>query len=265
VSVTVRAVLQALDRRRQLAQVAALDDLTVAEAEAVREALAGQRAGAKIDLHILVETVRAEVAKQRRAEAERLRADAPMMAFRYELSLMSLPQLVAARENLLAGGDVRTAIARARREIGQEGQSKKQPPSRPRSLPRAPSRRARPEPVDESVPGPILADHPTCFHRLRRPFLSVSRLRGDCWALDCSAPATSTAVPSTPILIVGARPGDRGGCWRKTIKEKRPRDDPTSSEQAAGTSQTTSGGSPELKSGCKSLLPAHFLPIAQEQ
>lgn len=103
-ALTAAGVLRALDRQRTQQHVAALADLDRREHDAVAEALEGVSPKAKIDIGLLVQTVRNKLQRRDAAEAERRQhtgADI-LGALRYGWSLKPLHELKAIRAELAA-------------------------------------------------------------------------------------------------------------------------------------------------------------------
>lgn len=86
--ITARAVLRQLDAHRLGAQMSALAAMTTPEQAEVRRQLAAVRPGARVDLPVLLDSVRRAVAE--RAAAER---PDPTLAFKYALTCMSDAEL----------------------------------------------------------------------------------------------------------------------------------------------------------------------------
>lgn len=97
---TARTILRDLNRRRAQAQIATLGDLDDDAHDAVRRALSAVPANARIDLPLLIESVRRDIAARAEAEAERARANSPLKSLRYRLSLISEGRLTELRDHL---------------------------------------------------------------------------------------------------------------------------------------------------------------------
>lgn len=99
-SITAAGILRQLDAHWLGAQMAALAALDTAHQAEVRRELRAVRPSARIDLGVLVESVKAQVQARAEADAERLAKSAPMMALRYRLSLLSEGRLKELRAHL---------------------------------------------------------------------------------------------------------------------------------------------------------------------
>ena len=110
---TAEAVASALARRRTTSALDALAGIDEREHEAVADALAGVSPKAKIDVPLLVRTIRDRL--RARDEAEEARRAEQADPFGYSLSLMSLDELHALKRALEGGATVEEAMVAARR------------------------------------------------------------------------------------------------------------------------------------------------------
>ncbi len=95
---TAGTILRELDRRSYQANLSALGDIADEDRDAVVRALSGVSPKARVDVGLLIETLRNEAQERAEAEAERLKADAD--PWRYELLLKSPEELLALRADL---------------------------------------------------------------------------------------------------------------------------------------------------------------------
>lgn len=102
---TAAQILRSLDRHRVQAQFASLADLDDAGHDAVRRALSAVPAGSRIDVDILIASVRADVVRRAEAEAAKRAEVNPLGILKYRLSLMSKGELGAMRDELRAKVD----------------------------------------------------------------------------------------------------------------------------------------------------------------
>ena len=105
---TAEAVASALARRRTTSALDALAGIDEREHEAVADALAGVSPKAKIDVPLLVRTIRDRL--RARDEAEEARRAEQADPFGYSLSLMSLDELHALKRALEGGATVEEAM-----------------------------------------------------------------------------------------------------------------------------------------------------------
>lgn len=150
---TAASLLRQLDAHRTQVQITALTGLdAVAQAE-VRRALRGVKGSARIDVDLLIGSVRRDIAE--RAEREAQREPDVLGILQYRLSLMTQGELVEMRDDLrarVAAGEgdqpLVPAITHASVPVGgdddldDELDDEADDPPRRRSIQRIPSRRA---------------------------------------------------------------------------------------------------------------------------
>ena len=107
VHLTAAAVQSALAKRRTANALDALADLDEREHEAVADALATVKSSARVDVRVLVATVRAQLRRRDEAEAERRQVDggAALSAMRYQITLATRDELEHMRDRLRAAAD----------------------------------------------------------------------------------------------------------------------------------------------------------------
>jgi hypothetical protein len=169
---TVGHILKELDRRRFANGMAALADIADHDRDLVTQALARAPKSARVDVGVLVETLRKEA--HERAEAESARRSAEAEPWKYELLLKSPAELVAMRDDL-----------KRRVEAGEGGQ-----PFRPgaRTMSHSRAHHVEPDPDPDD-------DEPSVRRKVLRGI--PRRLRPQS-ALEEPSAATEAPGPASP-------------------------------------------------------------------